>query len=87
MVLSRGLKALYPCPVCLVPSSLQSRPELTFARRDAGAVQAIVWDKGLNATQKETLLKSIGMRDVEVRMRISSLAQKVSHSALFMVPR
>jgi len=67
MALTRGVNALYPCPTCLVPKGEIPNLSLSHELRTTARMQAI-WNQGLqlNTTERENLLKSYGLRDVEV---------------------
>lgn len=67
MALTRGVNASYPCPICLVPKEEIPHLSISHQLRTAKNMQAI-WNEAseLNATDKEKLLKSFGLRDVEV---------------------
>ena len=66
MLLTRGHKGLYPCPVCLVPIGKQHMMGKHWPLRNVKKLKAIVLNKTLTATAKEVLLKDMGMRDVPV---------------------
>ena len=66
MSLIRGLGGHHPCPVCLVPASDLTRVDISYTRRVAQTAQNIVWNKHLNAGQKDILLKEKSLRNVEV---------------------
>ncbi|KAF9554728.1 hypothetical protein CPC08DRAFT_696425 [Agrocybe pediades] len=67
MALNRGNKANFPCPVCLVPKD--SIPDLskTFDLRTNKSMEEAYnrSAQGMNATDREELLKSLGIRDVK----------------------
>lgn len=67
MALIRGEKGLFPCPICLVPKNEQADLTKTHERRTAEHTQEI-FEAGLelSAAEHEELLKSEGMRNVEV---------------------
>ncbi|KAJ6572855.1 hypothetical protein DFH09DRAFT_916508 [Mycena vulgaris] len=66
MTLIRGLKGLYPCPVCFVKSEEQSDlatvSELRNAQRSKEAVEGA---QSLSAEEREILLKDLGLRNVD----------------------
>ncbi|KAJ6471679.1 hypothetical protein DFH09DRAFT_1253869 [Mycena vulgaris] len=66
MTLIRGLKGLYPCPVCFVKSEEQSDlatvSELRNAQRSKEAVEGA---RSLSAEEREILLKDLGLRNVD----------------------
>ena len=67
MALTRGVNASFPCPVCLVPKEEIPNLSVTHHLRTSEEMQA-VWNRAseLNATEKEELLKSYGLQDVQV---------------------
>lgn len=66
MSLIRGFGGHHPCPVCLVPSDGLTHVHISYPRRAAQTAQNIVWNKHLNAGQKDVLLKEKGLRNIEV---------------------
>ena len=67
MTLIRGLGSKAPCPVCLVPGDQLTNLSETFEQRTKENMQKIYEDaKELNAMDKEELLKTFGLREVEV---------------------
>jgi hypothetical protein len=68
MALTRGLKGLFPCPVCLVPTGEQADLSGVYPIRTARQSQSIL--EGAKAFpfayQSNDLLKSVGLRGVEV---------------------
>lgn len=68
MALIRGLKGLYPCPICFVKSDEQSDitvvPDLRTSKHSEEAVRKA---RTLNAEGAEDLLKGFGLRNVDVR--------------------
>ncbi|KDR67396.1 hypothetical protein GALMADRAFT_232065 [Galerina marginata CBS 339.88] len=66
MALIRGVKANYPCPICLVPKEALSNLSETFELRTTINMQRI-WEEAqaMNATQRDALLRQYGLRDVE----------------------
>jgi hypothetical protein len=67
MALVRGVKANYPCLICLVPRGELSNLSETFEIRTTTRMQQI-WEAAqeMNATQREQFLCGYGLRDVEV---------------------
>lgn len=67
MALIRGLRGLYPCPICFVKSDEQSDisivPELRSSKHSQETVHTA---RTLNAEGGEELLKGFGLRNVEV---------------------
>lgn len=73
MTLIRGVNALFPCPVCLVPKDMLWKMAETFPLRTTESMKA-VFEGAQNcrlAEEKDDLLKSSGLRDVQVRFKIS----------------
>jgi hypothetical protein len=70
MSLIRGVKSLWPCPICLVPRDELSDTSKTYARRTSQQSQAVVIAarKKETAEEKEVVLKEYGLRDVTVRL-------------------
>lgn len=66
MSLIRGFGGHHPCPVCLVPADGLTHVHISHTRRVAQTAQKIVWNKRLNLGQKDTLLKEMGLRNIEV---------------------
>jgi len=67
MALIRGVKANYPCPICLVPKEDLSNLSNTYELRTTAGMQGI-WSAAqeMNATQREQHLREYGLRDVQV---------------------
>ncbi|KAJ7707650.1 hypothetical protein B0H17DRAFT_1033442 [Mycena rosella] len=66
MALIRGLRALYPCPVCFVKSEQQSDLTVDAQLRDAQhAKEAVEGARALSAEDAENSLKDLGLRNVE----------------------
>ncbi|KAJ6610879.1 hypothetical protein B0H10DRAFT_2165954 [Mycena sp. CBHHK59/15] len=66
MALIRGLRALYPCPICYVKKDEQSNLSKTAKLRTSGHSQEILNEtRALNADAKEALLKGHGLREVD----------------------
>jgi hypothetical protein len=68
MALIRGLKGLYPCPMCLVPQEQQSDLSQIFPLRTQQGSEALFHQaQALNRVEdKERLLKSQSLRMVKV---------------------
>ncbi|KDR65883.1 hypothetical protein GALMADRAFT_81379 [Galerina marginata CBS 339.88] len=66
MALVRGVKANYPCPICLVHKGELSNLSQTFELRTAAEMQ-VIWSAAqqMNATQRDEYLRGYGLRDVE----------------------
>jgi len=71
MALTRGVNALFPCPTCLVPKVDIPNLGVFHELRTSPQMEAI-WRGALelSATEREELLKSYGLRDVEVNAYI-----------------
>lgn len=68
MALIRGLKALYPCPICYIKSDEQSDHEATPILRDSEKSKEIVHQaRKLPGEARENLLKDNGLRNVDVQ--------------------
>jgi len=67
MALTRGSKALYPCPVCLVPHEELSNLFQSFPLRTTSCMWEI-WEEGqrLNLGEREAHLRQYGLCDVQV---------------------
>ncbi|KAJ7243981.1 hypothetical protein C8J57DRAFT_1452331 [Mycena rebaudengoi] len=66
MALIRGLKALYPCPICYIKSDEQSDHEATPILRDSEKSKEIVHQaRKLPGEARENLLKDNGLRNVD----------------------
>ncbi|KAJ6520588.1 hypothetical protein DFH09DRAFT_1193954 [Mycena vulgaris] len=66
MTLIRGLRSLYPCPICYVKQADQSDITQTPGLRTSQHSQKVVQQaRKLNAEGRETLLKAHGLRDVD----------------------
>jgi hypothetical protein len=72
MALVRGVKANYPCPICLVPKEELSNLSQAFEIRTADGMRE-VWSAAqeMNSTQREEHLRRYGLRDVEVAITIT----------------
>ncbi|KAJ7265150.1 hypothetical protein C8J57DRAFT_1622209 [Mycena rebaudengoi] len=67
MALIRGVRGLYPCPVCLIKSDEQSDHNVTAVLRTATATQQLVASGRMlkSSEARESLLKSQSLRDVD----------------------
>ncbi|KAJ7440387.1 hypothetical protein FB451DRAFT_1344114 [Mycena latifolia] len=66
MALIRGLRALYPCPVCFVKAEQQSDMTVDSQLRNAQhAQEAVAKSRTLSAEDGEDLLKDLGLRNVD----------------------
>ncbi|KAJ7263191.1 hypothetical protein B0H12DRAFT_1209494 [Mycena haematopus] len=75
MALIRGLRGLYPCPICFVKSDEQSNlSKISTLRTSTKAQEAVKRARSLNAEAREDLLKDMGLRNVD------NVFWKVAHS-------
>ncbi|KAJ7720432.1 hypothetical protein B0H16DRAFT_1432379 [Mycena metata] len=75
MALIRGLRGLYPCPICFVKAEQQSDLAVTSDLRTAHHAQAAVEKaRTLSAERAEQSLKHLGLRNVD------NVFWKVAHS-------
>ncbi|KAH7927024.1 hypothetical protein BV22DRAFT_1153995 [Leucogyrophana mollusca] len=67
MALIRGLRSNYPCPVCLIPREELSSMTRTYPLRTSADTQALIRSvrEQERAEDKETMLKSQALRDVD----------------------
>jgi hypothetical protein len=67
MALIRGVKANYPCPVCLMQKEELSNLSKTYELQTTTSMQGI-WSAAqeMNATQREQHLREHGLRDIQV---------------------
>lgn len=68
MALIRGLKGLYPCPICLISNDDQSNLSVIFTLRTQHDSKALVDDALESATAEaaEAILKTQSLRPVKV---------------------
>jgi len=68
MSLIRGVNSLHPCPRCLIQADRQGDPSAHAPARTAANTQATLQNaRGKKfAKDKEEILKSAGLRDVDV---------------------
>ena len=68
MALIRGVKSLYPCPRCLIPTAKQGDPSATATLRTAEKTKDLVLRARMqqHAKDKEEDLKGESLRDVDV---------------------
>ena len=68
MSLIQGVNGLFPCPCCLVHNDQQRDPSAHAAAWTSGSMQATVQDAREQrfVKDKEEILKSAGLRDVDV---------------------
>ena len=71
MALIRGIKANYPCPICLVPKEELSNLSKVYELRTTADMQGI-WSEAqeMNSTQREQHLQEYGLRDIQVAIGI-----------------
>lgn len=70
MSLTRGVRSLWPCPVCLVPHNKLSDTSCRYplrTSRDSQAVLAAAQAKE-TAEEREEVLKGYGLRDIPVSL-------------------
>jgi hypothetical protein len=70
MALIRGVRSLFPCPICLVPQDLQWDLSKEFPLRtqaDSRNIFLEAMDKP-NVEQRDAHLKKYGLRAVEVSL-------------------
>jgi hypothetical protein len=67
MALIRGVGSLAPCPRCLVLESNLWNPDIYSTPRTSDTMQAIQKEANQKrtATEKEVVLKAVGLRDVD----------------------
>lgn len=72
MSLTRGVRALWPCPVCLVPHDKLSDMTRCYPRRTSCDSQAILATARAKDTaeEREEALKEYGLRDILVRLSV-----------------
>ncbi|KAF7296941.1 hypothetical protein MIND_00925900 [Mycena indigotica] len=75
MALIRGVRALYPCPICLVKAEDLSRLDLAAPLRSTEDSEAVYHKAASCKTveQREDELKAVGLRNVEVVSAILSV--------------
>jgi hypothetical protein len=67
MSLTCGVGSKFPCPVCLVPDASLANIKEVYAPHTAEETQAIIKQAAnMNITNSEALLKSYGLRPVQV---------------------
>ena len=68
MSLTRGTKSNFPCPRCLIPTDEQGNyPPEHGATRTSAHTQVIIQEaRAMRPGRKEELLKSFGLRDIDV---------------------
>ena len=73
MALIRGTNSASPCPRCLVKRKEMANPSVNSQRRTSAVTQATIMDaRGkTRAVEREEILKSAGLRDVEVSYECS----------------
>lgn len=69
MALIRGVGSLFPCPRCLIPEAKLGELSASAPLRTTASMKAIIMEaRGMRSGEKEALLKSFGLRDVDVRL-------------------
>ncbi|KAF9523577.1 hypothetical protein CPB83DRAFT_951188, partial [Crepidotus variabilis] len=81
IALTRGVRASYPCSICLVPTGEQSHLSAEYEIRTSDNMKKI-WNETqtMNVTQRERTLQAVGLRDV--RNTFWELQGTDIHSAL-----
>ena len=75
MALTRGVSSLFPCPCCLIPKEEQGESSGCTAARTSADVQETIEDtRKQKAGEKEEILKSQGLRDINIRNLSHSLS-------------
>jgi hypothetical protein len=79
MALTWGFMGLQPCPVCHVPKNQLHDFGKSWALRTGVETQKIIAEsKALNAAEGEHLLKSNGLRPIDVRQFLIELTINIS---------
>lgn len=75
MTAIRGIKGLYPCPVCLVPQDKQGDHTEIYDLRSTESMQEIFEDARSQTTREaeEGLLKAVSLRPIQVWPNFSIL--------------
>ena len=73
MALIRGTNSVSPCPRCLVKSEEMADPSVDSQRRTSAVTKATIADasRKKRAAEREEILKSAGLRNVEVSYECS----------------
>ena len=72
MALVRGVQSLHPCPVCLVKAEEQSDLTVTSpCRNTSESKNTVERARSMRAEEREALLKSMGLRNVDVTTQIA----------------
>ena len=68
MSLTRGPKSKFPCTRCLIPANKQGTypPERADPRTSADTQEIVQNARSLGSGDQEELLKSFGLRDIDV---------------------
>lgn len=76
MSLTRGVKSHFPCPRCLIPADEQGvfPSARAAARTTTGTKSTVEEARQLGSGEKEELLKSVGLRDIDVSVVFSSVS-------------
>ena len=69
MSLTRGSSSNFPCTRCLIPAGEQGDPSGHGDARTSASMQAVIQDARQQdlVKDREALLKSFGLRDIDVR--------------------
>jgi hypothetical protein len=80
MALTRGVSSLFPCPICLVGRDQLADFTKTWPLRTAANAQEILQEaRGLtNAQEREALLSSQGLRDINVSTSLLPLISRLN---------
>ncbi|KAF4583960.1 hypothetical protein EYR40_002458 [Pleurotus pulmonarius] len=67
MTATRGLRSLFPCPVCLVPRDMQMEHGTMYPLRTTDSMKAVYMSAMSQLTKKdqEETLKAVGLREIE----------------------
>lgn len=85
MSLIRGWRGLCPCPICLVPHTELLDTSKTHPRRTQDGTQDLIKTaRGMNKTAGEQVLKSAGLRDVDVWSKHHSIPHHYSELTIYL---
>ncbi len=70
MTATRGVRSLFPCPVCLVPRDMQMEHGTMYPLRTTDSMKAVYMSAMSQLTKKdqEETLKAVGLREIEVSL-------------------
>lgn len=77
MCLIRGTNSKFPCPICLAPLEELSELSKTFPTRTADQAKDALAHYRRNNAEGEVILKSLGLRPVEVNSHLILATQVV----------